>query len=70
MKAPHLSGDPRHLSLEAERDFAGAQRAELKALRRRRVQVDSKTYTPFDAHALLEANSETLRARPGHPFGA
>jgi hypothetical protein len=45
------------------------ERFELRRLRRRLVVDQGRTLIAYDAHQLLEDESDHDRARPGHPLG-
>lgn len=57
------------LIFSRDADAAKAPRPVPRPPIRRRLLADGVTYTAFDAHRLLEAESEALQIRPGHPVG-
>ena len=52
-----------------EADAAKAQRAPDRRLLKRLVEDGSTRYVAYDAHQLLESESDIYNARPGHPLG-
>jgi Tfp pilus assembly protein FimT len=52
-----------------DRAAAKAQRSVPVRVVKRQVVTGAQTYIAYDAHHLLEADSEATLARPGHPLG-
>jgi hypothetical protein len=50
-------------------DTSRAKRVQPTTIRIARVILSGKRYASYSVHELLEHESESDRARPGHPFG-
>ena len=60
---------PLRYNARLEADALKAERAPDRRLLKRLVQDGSTRYVAYDAHQLLEAESDIYNARPGHPLG-